>query len=595
MKKIYRNGQRFGNWILKDFLGGGGNGEVWKCENSNGEIKAIKILKKVKRKSYDRFVDEMTVIEQNSDIGGIIALVDKFLPNDLTEQTPYYVMELCESCESKLRSCSIEAKVDAVIQVAETLNNLHQRNIFHRDIKPANILYYNSKYYLADFGLVDYPNKKEISNRNEEIGAKWTMAPEMRRESSKADAAKADVYSLAKTLWIILTGNSKGFDGQYSPDSIVNLKKTFFREYTSPIDDLLLKSTDNDPKVRPSIEEFIESLLNWKKLSKNFHDRNQQQWFEIQAKLFPISKPSRVVWENVADIIKILKLVCSYENLNHLFFPNSGGLDLRNVRPAIEDGCIELDFQFVHIVKPKRLLFESFGYNSEWNYFRLEAEEILPHGDNVNKKIKEKIKVNILDEEEVEDEIEYAFEELSEASGEYYPYFSYEDRMYNKNDYYIPNSARHITRWLKGSFVIFGKRSVYNLNPSTYDGRHNVMSTDEFRAYIQENVNVRRQLDDGYIPQQKDQVTKKIESLNNFRIEECTVYRCGWCGNFVDVDGNELDNDSAGYYQSVLNKFGHGLVSLITGKCCSDRIAEFHSRQSDESSPKQQPLSHDLS
>lgn len=35
------------------------------------------------------------------------------------------------------------------------------------------------------------------------------MAPEMRRESSTADVSKADVYSLAKTLWIYLTGNKK--------------------------------------------------------------------------------------------------------------------------------------------------------------------------------------------------------------------------------------------------------------------------------------------------------------------------------------------------------------------------------------------------
>ncbi|WP_143960188.1 hypothetical protein [Litoribacter populi] len=47
---------------------------------------------------------------------------------------------------------------------------------------------------------------------------------------------------------------------------------------------------------------------------------------------------------------------------------------------------------------------------------------------------------------------------------------------------------KNVTRWFRGSFVIFCKRSIYNRNPSTYDGRHNKMTTDEFRDYIQRSV-----------------------------------------------------------------------------------------------------------
>lgn len=98
--------------------------------------------------------------------------------------------------------------------------------------------------------------------------------------------------------------------------------------------------------------------------------------FEIQTKLFPTSIPKRVIWEDVNDIVKVLKVVSTYDNLNHLFFPSGGGLDLEDVRLSYEEGCIELDFKLLDIVKPKRLLFESFGYDHEWNYFRLEADEL---------------------------------------------------------------------------------------------------------------------------------------------------------------------------------------------------------------------------
>lgn len=575
-KKTYRKNQKFGEWTLTSFLGSGGNGEVWKCEGLDGGIKAIKILKKVRPKSYDRFSDETTVLGRNSDVIGIIPLVYKFLPESLTGSTPYYVMELGKPYNSALVSRNIEARVGAIIQVGETLEELHKRSIFHRDIKPANILYYKGRFCLADFGLVDYPNKKDVSHLNEEIGAKWTMAPEMRRESSTADPAKADVYSLAKTLWIFLTGIEKGFDGQYSTESIIDLRSVYPRAYTAPIDDLLFRSTDNDPARRPTIIEFVSGLKHWTELSKNFHDRNHQQWFEIQTKLFPTSIPSRVVWENLEDIIKVLKVVCRYDNLNHVFFPRSGGLDLRDARLSFEDGCLELDFQLIHIVRPIRLVFESFNYNPEWNYFRLEVGGISAVGENVVKKIVKSsdVEANIESEEAKVEEVEYAYEELSELTpGEYYPYDILLNRQDYEDDYLFTNESRHVKRWLKGSFVIFGKRSIYNLIPNTYDGRHNTMSTDEFRKYIQDTVDALRERENPPIVDRNiaEQERNKREASKQSMIHEDTVYRCGWCGNIVARDGGELDDFTLSYNVKVIKKFGYGVVTKVHGNCCKDQ------------------------
>lgn len=479
-KRFYKNGLKFGDWTLTGYKGGGGNGEVWACINSKRQEKVIKLLKKIKAKPYARFIDETTVLEQNSDIVGIIPIEEKCLPNKLNESTPYFIMPLAEPSEKKIKDTPIEVKIEAIIQVAETLCELHKRKIFHRDIKPANILYYNSRFSLADFGLVDYPNKRDISLKNEEIGAKWTMAPEMKRESSTADAAKADIYSLAKTLWIYLTGNTKGFDGQYSTESIIHLKKFYPDSYTTPIDNLLISCTDNDPNRRPGIDKFIFELQEWKDLADDFHERNQQQWFEIQTKLFPTSIPKRVIWEDINDIVKVLKVVSTYDNLNHLFFPNGGGNDLKDCRLSVENGCIELDFLILAVIKPKRLLFESFGYDHHWNYFRLEADELAPSGV-YNVSMGEK-----------------PFEETNdkEALTQVYPGF-YKDYNYYEYSYYLedevddfvrPKGMKYVTRWFRGSFVIFSKRSIYNQDSSTYDGRHNNMTTDEFRDYIQKSV-----------------------------------------------------------------------------------------------------------
>lgn len=480
-KKLFKKNQKFNDWTLVSYLGGGGNGEVWKCVNSKGEFGAIKLIKTLKQKSYNRFLDEISVIEANSDIEGIIPIIDKNLPKKLSKtDIPYFVMPVASNAERELNGKSIEKKVDAVIEIANTLKNLHDRKISHRDIKLPNILLFNSRFCIADFGLVDFPNKKDISHKNEVIGAKWTMAPEMKRESSSADSLKADVYSLAKTLWIILTENQKGFDGQYSTDSIIELRQFYNSHYTSPIDKLLTASTDNDPEKRPTMVQFINELEDWKLLNENFHEQNLEQWFEIQTKLFPTSFPKRVIWEENEDIIKVLNVIGSYDNLNHLFFPDGGGLDLEGAKKSYERDCIELDFGgLTDIVKPKRLIFESFGADPEWNYFRLELDELESSGVYKN------------EDEKIPYEKNHDRESVSEIyPGSYDKYDLVEHRYdYNEMGYEIPETARHVSRFFRGSFVIFNKRSTYNLTSSTYDGRHNKMTTDEFREYINEWMN----------------------------------------------------------------------------------------------------------
>jgi len=484
MKKKIKKPIQYGEWTPISKLGNGGNGEVWKCRDKTGQIGAIKLLKSIRPKSYERFLDEVKTIEANSDIEGILPIIDKFLPEEIEHANPYYVMPVAETAEKQIFNKGIEEKVNAIIQVAETLKELHSRGYSHRDIKPQNILFYEDRFCLADFGLVDYTDKKDVSNKNEEIGAKWTIAPEMKRISSSANGLMADVYSLAKTLWIILTENKKGFDGQYSTNSIIELKKFYPRVYTSPIDDILISSTDNDPSKRPEIGEFIQQLNHWKELNRNFEKKNKHQWLEVQTILFPASTPNTVIWTDLYDIIDVLKLACSFDNLNHMFYPTGGGLDLEDVRISHEKGCIELDFQLIDIVKPKRLIFESFGADPEWNYFRLELDDLEPS--------------HLYDPDSLPDIPSAAYmEELSELSpGQYFDYEILNNRSDYVDEYPITDKSRHVSRWFKGAFVIFNKTSTYNRTPSTYDARHEQMSTEEFRDYIQRAVDHYRSVGD---------------------------------------------------------------------------------------------------
>ena len=43
-------------------------------------------------------------------------------------------------------------------------------------------------------------------------------------------------------------------------------------------------------------------------------------------------------------------------------------------------------------------------------------------------------------------------------------------------------------RYFNGSFVIFSKGSYYNADPGAYNARHNKMSSDNFREYINKQI-----------------------------------------------------------------------------------------------------------
>ena len=164
------------------------------------------------------------------------------------------------------------------------------------------------------------------------------------------------------------------------------------------------------------------------------------------------------------------------------------------------------------------------------------------------------------------------YEVVSELSpGNYYPDYILEDRTYYSDQYLIPDNARQISRMFRGTYVIFCKRSSYNLDSSTYDARHNKMGTEEFREYIARSVNNIKQK-----KQRREYIEtdffeeKRVLSKQNFEhyIEELTIHRCGYCGNFVDSSGRELQKLDRDYNIKVYEKYGHKVVKQVHGSCC---------------------------
>lgn len=210
-------------------------------------------------------------------------------------------------------------------------------------------------------------------------------------------------------------------------------------------------------------------------------ERNLGQWDATLRALFPVALPTRCCWETLTDIVAVLNKLGSPPGvgLAHAFIPTGGGFTFRGSAGSAEPGCIELlSDGNTYVGKPRRLEFESFGSLTEWAYMRLELAPLVATG--VYRDLTE-------DREELGELVpgEYVHHDIW-AQG----YLGYDE---SGNEIPLPDTARRVMRHLGRSFVIFAQSSIYGRAPDTYDARHAQMDSDEFRAYIQQQVDAARE------------------------------------------------------------------------------------------------------
>jgi tetratricopeptide (TPR) repeat protein/tRNA A-37 threonylcarbamoyl transferase component Bud32 len=89
-------------------------------------------------------------------------------------------------------------------QVALGLRHAHLRGIVHRDIKPSNVMVTpHGQAIVLDFGVAKVQAARELTRSGMAPGSPAFMSPEQRR--GQATDERTDVYSLAATVWHLLT------------------------------------------------------------------------------------------------------------------------------------------------------------------------------------------------------------------------------------------------------------------------------------------------------------------------------------------------------------------------------------------------------
>jgi len=198
-----------GRFLLQQKLGEGGMAEVWRAyDNRLGVWRAVKLL-------LSDFARRTRVRQRFESEARAMALLEH--PNivrvyDVGSEGPqsWIVMELCDggSLESWLDAhgnMPPRLAVDVTLQIAAGIAHAHAHGVIHRDIKPQNVLISaKGTCKVTDFGIAHFEDEN-LTRTGTVMGTLGFMAPEQRSDAKKVDR-RSDIYSVAATLFTLLTG-----------------------------------------------------------------------------------------------------------------------------------------------------------------------------------------------------------------------------------------------------------------------------------------------------------------------------------------------------------------------------------------------------
>lgn len=260
--------RRLGRWRLVEGIDETRHSVVWLGEGDNGDVAAIKVLKarRPDAEPYRRFRDEVAFHLGHPDLPGVLPLLDAHAPERLDEgEHAWLAMPVAKTVRLALGDePSLEEVAETVAACAHTLAALAEENVFHRDLKPSNLFERDRQWLVGDFGLVTWPDKQELTEAGDKLGPAHFIAPEMVTNPEGAAAGPADVWSLAKTLWVLAAGQNYPPPGQLRVDQEATSLRVWTRHpRAARLEPILEMATALDPEQRPSMAELAGELDVW--------------------------------------------------------------------------------------------------------------------------------------------------------------------------------------------------------------------------------------------------------------------------------------------------------------------------------------------
>jgi hypothetical protein len=258
-----RAGDEFGGWRLIERLGEGGNAVVWEAERG-GERGAIKLLTRRSAEAVARFAREIETMRELAGRTGVLPLLDAEMPDRSRRPVAgWLVTPVAEVSYEALKGSELREVVEAIQEVAATLAELHaEPGKAHRDLKPSNLFRSQGRWALGDFGLVTGDDSEALTAPGRILGPINFVAYEVMIDPTTADPFRADVCSLAKTLWVLATEQRWPPPGHQLADEFP-IRQYRQHPRSDLLDSLIERATSLRPEDRPTMAEFAEELRSW--------------------------------------------------------------------------------------------------------------------------------------------------------------------------------------------------------------------------------------------------------------------------------------------------------------------------------------------
>ncbi len=237
-----QSGQMLAHYRVEEKIGAGGMGEVYRAHDTTlGRDVALKILPPEFASDSDRlarFQREAKVLASlhHPNIASIFGF-------ETTPECTFLVMELVdgEDLSEVLKSgpLPIDEAVDLARQVAEGLEEAHEKGIIHRDLKPANVKRTpDGKIKVLDFGLArvyagQTAGEGQVASAptmtaamtqvGTVLGTAAYMSPEQAR--GKEVDRRTDIWAFGILLFEMLTGRQL-FVGETASDTLAGILKS---------------------------------------------------------------------------------------------------------------------------------------------------------------------------------------------------------------------------------------------------------------------------------------------------------------------------------------------------------------------------------
>ena len=257
-----------GKYILESKLGQGRFAITYLAKDRNGKELVIKTLDEDKlnqltsgeRNSLtNKFVNEGRKLERCKH-AHVVSLLDTFMEGQLFCLAMEYIHgNTLESIVGIRKFLPEQEALGYIRQIGEALIEVHEQGLLHRDVKPENIIVRAGQHnvVLIDFDLADefdHPLTSRFKDKR--------FAPIELNSSTRPRGSYTDVYSLAATLYFLLTGDLPASamdrkDGTASliPPKIIN---TLISE---AVNHAILKAMELQPDARPqTMEEWLNLL-----------------------------------------------------------------------------------------------------------------------------------------------------------------------------------------------------------------------------------------------------------------------------------------------------------------------------------------------